>query len=76
VLLHRFLVDRETPGVTWVGIYADPKGLTWEAMIKIPRDPFFVDENQLVHIVGGAAAATGRGEQDRDDDPEADGGPV
>ena len=47
-----FLVDNETPGVVWVGIYADPKGLTWETIVKLPSTDLLVDEGESVHIVG------------------------
>jgi hypothetical protein len=47
-----FLVDRESTNAVWIGIYADPKGMTWETMVKIPKATFFVEENQLVHVVG------------------------
>jgi hypothetical protein len=47
-----FLVDQEQPDSTWFAIYADPKNLTWETIVEIPRPNVFIHENQIVHVVG------------------------
>ena len=47
-----FLVDQEQPDSTWFAIYADPKNLTWETIVEIPRPNVIIHENQIVHVVG------------------------
>jgi hypothetical protein len=48
-----FLVDEEQPNATWIAIYADPKNLTWETIVDIPRANIVnLRENEILHVVG------------------------
>ena len=48
-----FLLDQEQPGVTWMAIYADPKNLTWETIVEVPRANILnLQETEIVHVVG------------------------
>ena len=48
-----FLIDQGQPSATWLAIYADPKNLTWETIVDIPRANIInLRENEIVHIVG------------------------
>ena len=41
------------PGcATWFAVYADVKDMAGQTLVKYPDPNFFVEENQLVHVVG------------------------